>query len=541
MTHRVCYFIDTCISFPAKALVPVRILWKGQEEMLKPAAIFRDGMVLQRDCTCAVFGQEDQASEVSVFLEENEYSAPVENGRFLIHIPPHPVSTGLSMKISGSTQVEIRDICFGDVFYLSGQSNMELPVSRTLDVSRDEVEASDYPFIRQYRVTPQYNMSEDQIAELPDNPWVPAVPGKLGELSATGFYTAKRIYDSKKIPIGLVLGAQGGSTIESWMPSGLLSGFGNYEEKMKPFMEKDALLTYLQKREQGINSWRSALDEPDESKYISQIPEGAEDFTVPGMLLKSEGTAHTGVVWFYKEFELREEPGESAFLYLGDLIDADRTYINGVPAGRTEYRYPPRKYSFDGSILHKGKNLITVRLILETGEGGFVAEHPYYLRTENEEVAITGTWKLFRGHASGDPVPFFMMGQEVPTSLYKASVRPLKDYTFRGIWWYQGESNSDAPERYDEKFRAMIGNWRALYGQELPVIVVEMCDYEDPITGRAPSGWAQIQAMQRKAAADVENCAVVSAKDLSDPLDLHPQKKSALGARMAEAAIRLYY
>ena len=217
--------------------------------MLKLAEIFRDGMVLQRDAVCSVFGQEDQAQEVSVILEGKEYRSSVENGRFKVQLPPHPVSTDISMTVQGSGKIEIHDICFGDVFYLGGQSNMELPVYRTMDVSSEEVGKSDYPYIRQYRVTPQYNMSEDEIADLADNPWVPAVPGKLGELSATGFYTAKRIYDSKKIPIGLVLGAQGGSTIESWMPADLLSGFGNYEEQMKPFMGKDVLPAYLKQRE----------------------------------------------------------------------------------------------------------------------------------------------------------------------------------------------------------------------------------------------------------------------------------------------------
>ena len=509
--------------------------------MLELAGIFKDGMVLQRDRICAIFGKEDQAPEVSLILEGKEYTAKVSDGQFLIRIDPHPACTGLSMTIRGSEDIEIQDICFGDVFYLGGQSNMELPVSRTMDVSEEEVKKSDYPYIRQYRVTPQYNMAEDEVAELADNPWVPAVPGKIGELSATGFYCARRIYDKKKIPIGLVLGAQGGSTVESWMDVSLLSEFGNYEDLMNPFMEKDALPCYLKARDEGIAAWRSALERPDEEKYISAIPEGASDFTVPGMLLKKDGTDHTGIVWFYKEFELLKEPGENAFLYLGDLIDADQTFINGKAVGRTEYRYPPRKYPFDGSILRKGKNLISVRLILETGEGGFVAEHPYYLRTENEKISLTGEWKMVKGVHSDTSVPVFKMGQEVPTSLFKTSVRPLKDFTFSGIWWYQGEANSDAPSRYGEKFRAMIQFWRDLYQQNLPVIVVEMCDYTDPVTGEQPAGWASIQAQQVAAAKEVEDCAVVSAKDLGAPLELHPQRKSELGARMAEVAEKMFY
>ena len=136
--------------------------------MLELAGIFKDGMVLQRDRICAIFGKEDQAPEVSLILEGKEYTAKVSDGQFLIRIDPHPACTGLSMTIRGSEDIEIQDICFGDVFYLGGQSNMELPVSRTMDVSEEEVKKSDYPYIRQYRVTPQYNMAEDEVAELAD-------------------------------------------------------------------------------------------------------------------------------------------------------------------------------------------------------------------------------------------------------------------------------------------------------------------------------------------------------------------------------------
>ncbi len=132
-------------------------------------------------------------------------------------------------------------------------------------------------------------------------------------------------------------------------------------------------------------------------------------------------------------------------------------------------------------------------------------------------------------------------GQVVPTALYKTSVVPLREYAFRGMWWYQGESNCDQPEGYSEKFRKMIENWRELYQQKLPLICIEMCDYTDPVSGVTPLGWEEIQAQQRQAQNDVPDCVVVSAKDLGAPLELHPQKKSELGARMAEAAMKMYY
>lgn len=509
--------------------------------MLKLAAVFGNGMILQRQKEVFVWGKDDQAKIVEAYLEDKKYTSEVKDGKFLIGLAPHEAATGLTLTVKGSSEAVISDVCFGDVFYLAGQSNMELPVSRTLDVSKEEVANSNYPLIRQYRVTPQFNMEENEIADLADNAWTDATPEKIGEMSAAGFYFARRLYDDIKIPIGLILAAQGGSTIESWMPRELLSDFGDYEEKMAPFMGKDKLKDYIKDRDRSIAGWRGALSSDEDENRIDEIPEDARDFTVPGMLLKKNGEGVNGIVWFYKDFTLEKEPVGDSFLYLGDLIDADQTFINGTLVGKTEYRYPPRKYPFDGSILRKGKNRITVRLIIETGDGGFVAEHPYYVRSGDEVVELSGTWKMAAGKIADAEVPHFYMGQEIPTALYKTSVRPLKDYTFRGALWYQGEANAEEPERYAEKFSKMIRSWRKYFDQDLPVICVEMADYTDPVTGETPAGWARIQEQQKQAEKDVPDCLVVSAKDLSTPLELHPQRKSELGARLYEAGKKLFY
>lgn len=543
--------------------------------MTKLPGIFSNGMILQRDRTCAVWGTEDTSgiSEVKVTLEGKTYTSEVKDGSFCVILPPHEAATGLTIEITGSTKIVLMDVCYGDVYLLTGQSNMELPVYRTRDVSQEEIEASDYPYIRQYRVTPQFRLSEEKLADLPILPWTKATPDQIGEMSAAGFYCAHRIYDEKKVPIGLVLGAQGGSNIESWMPAELLKQYGDYEKIFAPFLEDGALQKYLMEKDGRIGAMRRALERPEDEVLCRQIPEDAVDFAVPGMILSSEvekirreketeetrklsggevvlPEGFTGVAWFYKEFELKEEPGDSAFAYVGNLIDADQTFINGELIGRTEYRYPPRKYPFHPGILKKGKNLLCVRLLIEGGSGGFVGAHPYYLTSGSERIDLTGTWKMVFGAKNETPIEAGpvgqessngLMGQEVPTALYKATIRPLLPYSFRGIWWYQGEANSADPRRYNEKFRDMIAFWRQGFDQALPLICVEMADYTDPILNATPDGWQEIQAQQRAAAEEVPDCRVVSARDLTSPLELHPQRKSELGARMAEAAMQLYY
>ena len=508
---------------------------------MRLSGIFSDGMVLQRDVPCSIWGWETSETKVTASLEGNTYEAQVENGSFRIVLPAHEAATGITIEICGSEKIVLSDVCYGDVFYLGGQSNMELPVYRTRDVSAEEIDASSYPYIRQYRVTPQWHMDEDEVAFLPELSWTKGEGSELEQMSAAGFFCAKRIFDQTKIPIGLVLGAQGGSTIEAWMPTKLLSEFGDFASQIQPFMKEGALTEYLYEQEKITAEWRDHLCCEDDQNYISTIAEKTTEFNVPGMLLQKEGKGFCGIVWFFREVELLEDPGENAFLYLGNLIDADQTFVNGKLVGRTEYRYPPRKYPFDGKILHKGINTITVRLLIEDHNGGFVGAHPYYLETGKEHIPLRGSWKMKPGKTPEYFPHPGVRGQVVPTALFKTSVLPLRDYSFRGMWWYQGESNCDQPARYDEKFQKMIENWRELYQQKLPLICIEMCDYTDPISGVTPAGWDEIQAQQRQAEKDVPDCVVVSAKDLGAPLELHPQKKSELGARMAEAAMKMYY
>jgi sialate O-acetylesterase len=132
------------------------------------------------------------------------------------------------------------------------------------------------------------------------------------------------------------------------------------------------------------------------------------------------------------------------------------------------------------------------------------------------------------------------LAQKLPSALFRSTLIPLKGFSMKGILWYQGESNTGEPERYEEKFAAMIQAWRERLGAELPVICVELADYVDPING-LDKGWSAIQQMQRRAPEMTSRCAVVSAKDLGAPFELHPQYKSELGKRLAEEALALIY
>ena len=245
----------------------------------------------------------------------------------------------------------------------------------------------------------------------------------------------------------------------------------------------------------------------------------------------------SGSVWFAKEFDLEKIPEGTCMLRIGDLIDADVTYLNGVEVGRTEYQYPPRKYVFDSSLLKTGKNTIWIRLIIENGAGGFVPGHPYRLETSSGNIDLTGDWKMVTEKITEKFVGN-KMAQNIPASLYYASIITLKNINISQIWWCQGESNAEFPEGYDKKMILMFKKMREIFG-EVPVVMVRIADYINPLRDTTvPEGWKQIQKLQDDAPTYISNVKVVNSP-CPDPIyELHPQNKSGIGADVAEASMQ---
>lgn len=507
------------------------------EENMELAGIFGNRMILQRDTENHIFGEDDKASKVKITIGDTVTEGDVIDGRFDIVIPPHEAAFDIDMTIEGSEKTVLKDICFGDVYMLSGQSNMELPVIRTTDVSAEEIKASNYPYIRQYRLTPERDYKDLKDYKLPKSGWVSAVPGEIDEISAYGFYAFKRLYDKLKIPFGFILNAQGGSTIEAWMREEDIRKISGEANLMDEYFGEGVLSGYLDEQDRRCADWRQQTFIEDPAVYSAKIPEGAVPYELPGVI-----GGITGAVWLFKEFDVDEDISD-AFIYLGVLIDADITYINGHEIGRTEYQYPPRKYDIDPSFIRKGKNLIAVRLIVERASGGAVPYHQFYIRLNGRKTSLEGTWQM-KIEKSCDAFKAGRMLVCFPSILYRTSIYTMRNISLKGIMWYQGESDAEHPEGYTDKFKTMIESWFDLFQKRYPLIITELTDYIDPQsedTSKVPEGWRSIQDQQLKTPSIMADTACVPARDIGDMFEIHTPRKAELGARAAGILEELIY
>ena len=131
-------------------------------------------------------------------------------------------------------------------------------------------------------------------------------------------------------------------------------------------------------------------------------------------------------------------------------------------------------------------------------------------------------------------------GKGTPSGLYNGMIAPLVPYGIRGVIWYQGESNSRAPELYRTLFPALIEGWRADWKRELPFLWVQLANFHAVQTEPSQDGWANIREAQASALT-VPQTGMAVAIDVGEANDIHYANKQAVGHRLALIALHDQY
>ncbi len=507
------------------------------------SSIFNDGMVLQRNQLITISGKTKPNLPVQVkFLNKTYEASADETGNFSISLDKFEPGGPYKMEIIADETKVINDILIGDVWVLGGQSNMELPLNRTLDLLAEQVAQINEPFIRQFAVPQEYDFHGPREV-LTGGSWTSATHPNVMDFSAVGYFFAQKIYKKTRIPIGLIMTAVGGTPIEAWMKEETLRPFKRYDELLEKSKDDDYVQNTIKKDEENNHQWYEQLNSQDlglqEKWYLESYQ--ATDWTafeVPNSWEGTELENVRGAVWFRKEIDVPASmTTEDAMLKLGTIVDADDTYINGTRVGTTGYQYPPRRYTVPKGILKPGKNTLTVRVISTHNTGKFIQDMPYKLIVNDEEINLTGTWHYKVG-AVTENAPSQTFFQYFPAGVYNGMIAPLKQYQVRGVLWYQGESNAGNPKGYHVLFEKLVNDWRENWqNDELPFFFTQLTNLE---TNDPNHGWAVLREEQRKCL-KIPNTAMAVTIDVGEYNDLHPQNKKAVGERLALPALNKVY
>ncbi|TDW52809.1 sialate O-acetylesterase [Flavobacterium sp. 270] len=512
---------------------------------IKLPRLISDNMILQRDTKVNIWGWASPKEKVELDFNHKTYKTTTsEDGKWTIVLPSQKAGGPYEMTLKASNTIVLKNILFGDVWLCSGQSNMELPMDRLKDKYKDVIAKSENTNIRQFLVPDQYYFKNEN-SDFSSGEWIAATPTSVLQFTGVGYFFASEIYEKYKIPIGLINSALGGSPAESWINEEGIKKFPQYYQEYLKFKDGTLEKQIEDGDKQVSNNWYQLVNSTDiglKNKWSEPELEDSDwkTMNIPGYWAETELGNVNGVVWFRKEFTISKVNATTARLVLGRIVDADSVYVNGHFVGTTSYMYPPRIYNFDANILKEGKNEIAIRVINNTGRGGFVTDKPYELTFGNETIDLKGSWKYKLG-AQMLPLPGQTFVRWKPVGLYNAMIAPLKNYPIKGVLWYQGESSTRIPSEYFSLMETLINNWRAEFHQEkLPFLLVQLTNFMDPKPEPGESNWAALRQQQLNTL-QLPNTGLAVTIDLGEWNDIHPLNKYDVGKRLSLQARKLVY
>jgi sialate O-acetylesterase len=191
---------------------------------LQLAKVFSGHGVLQCGVPVPVWGTAKPGRKVSVEFAGQMQETPTDcEGFWGLELAPLKVqSTGSQMTISSGEQIlQVEDLLVGEVWYASGQSNMQMDLAscaKKLAAIQGIVESAQALPIRTLRVG-----NPDAEAPLGDLPvgtaWQTDTPENRRKQSAAAYFFARELHLRLQVPVGVIEGSWGGKPIEGFIPA----------------------------------------------------------------------------------------------------------------------------------------------------------------------------------------------------------------------------------------------------------------------------------------------------------------------------------
>lgn len=189
--------------------------------------IFSDNMVLQQKSEVTFRGNAKPNAKVTISPEWNKQKVVVKTdsaGEWTAKISTPYYGGPFDITFNDGEELRLTGIMIGEVWFLSGQSNMEMPVKgyfgQPVHGSQDYIaKANPRRKIRLFRQENAWSTTEKE--DIPNAEWTDASSTNVSRFSAVGYIFGDLLQESLDVPIGLIQCAWSMSKLEAWMPRAL--------------------------------------------------------------------------------------------------------------------------------------------------------------------------------------------------------------------------------------------------------------------------------------------------------------------------------
>lgn len=277
--------------------------------------VFSDHMVLQRDVPLRVWGWGDPGERVEIAFAGEAVAATVsDTGRWSVKLRPLPASgEPRDLRIAGidptgrRQEQTLRDVLVGEVWFASGQSNMEVPLRDARD-GEQEAAAAQYPQIRLFRAAATIAwLPRDDVAA---GEWRACVPSVAPSLSAVAYFFARDLHRRLGVPIGIVQSNWGNTPAEAWMSRETLLALPETREAVGQWLaEVRARPDFVARFDEYHREWirdvsQRSPERPPARAFSKQAPTGAYNAMIAPLL----PLRFRGVIWYQGETNGNNDP-----------------------------------------------------------------------------------------------------------------------------------------------------------------------------------------------------------------------------------------
>ena len=246
-------------------LLPVAAAFTAAYGDVTLPPLISDNMLLQQP-VAAVWGKADPGEQVIVKLGTATAKATADkDGKWRVKLDGLKSGVVGEMTIAGKNTLTIQNVAVGDVWVCSGQSNMEMMVTKTAwsngaNNFEQEIASANYPKIRMFTVVKK--PSPTPLEEV-EGKWEVCSPETVGHWSATGFFFGRQLHQDLGQPIGLLHTSWGGTPIQAWMPTEVLLGDPDFKKfywdtAQQKFEAYPAAMEAYQK--ETLPAWNKAVE-----------------------------------------------------------------------------------------------------------------------------------------------------------------------------------------------------------------------------------------------------------------------------------------
>lgn len=516
-------------------------------------SFFTDNMVLQQKTQVPFFGK-STAKEVKVTTswDKKTYTVKVVNGKWETVLQTPAYGGPYTITLADGDTLKLKNILIGEVWLCSGQSNMEMPIEGWGKVNnyQQEIKDAKYPEIRLLQAEHVNAEKPQENLVVQHGGWQVCSPETVADFSSTAYFFARKVWQEKHIPIGLIHSSWGGTPAEAWTSAKELRTLGDFNNAIDALNEPEARAAQEEKYKSDMAVWNNKLAEKDGSFSNGKALWAEVDYNdaawgnmpVPSFYENNVLPDFDGLVWYRKSFDLPEGATQDGVIEF--YVDDDEiTFFNGVKIGETRGYNTVRKYTIPATLFRKGKNVLTVRSFDGAAGGGIYAPDSIAIKIGSKTIPLNGMWKYQVGVNSKNlpPMPVLPQNQNRPTVLYNAMIYPLLKYRLAGVIWYQGETNAERAQQYKKLFPLMINNWRKDFNiPNLPFYFVQLANWKQIKPQPAESDWAELREAQFKTLS-VPNTGMAVTTDIGASDDIHPKNKQDVGNRLALIALNNLY